>query len=76
MHFMEPFNNMKGIHACQLVCIFNKRTIAPSGVIHGVRIQAAGAQKGGWANRRSPEPKLCSCFPLMVETLILEKSGF
>lgn len=25
LHFMEPFNNMKGIDVCKLVCIFNKR---------------------------------------------------
>lgn len=26
LHFMESFNNMKGIHVCKLVCIFNTRT--------------------------------------------------
>lgn len=26
LHFMEHFNNMKGIHVCKLVCVFNKRT--------------------------------------------------
>lgn len=46
-HFMEPFNHVKEIHACQVECMFNERTNNPSPWCDQW-IQAAGAQRGGW----------------------------